>query len=77
MAIMIWNKNSWASIVISSVGGNDYRIHFWFMSKSESMNSTKNGSGSIQGIIWEWNKLKAQEADTDYVSKTQTKSKRT
>ena len=50
MAIMIWNKNSWASIVISSVGGNDYRIHFWFMSKNESMNSTKMGQDQYRAL---------------------------
>ena len=31
-------------VVIVSIKGNDYRIHFWYMSKNDRMNSMNNSS---------------------------------
>ena len=31
-------------VAIVSVKGNDYRIHFWYMSKDDAINIMKNSS---------------------------------
>ena len=29
-------------VAIASIKGNDYRIHFWYMSKNDAINTMKN-----------------------------------
>ena len=31
-------------VAIASINGNDYRIHFWYMSKDDAINIMKNSS---------------------------------
>ena len=31
-------------VAIVSIKGNDYRIHFWYMSKNDAINSINNSS---------------------------------
>ena len=39
-------------VVNVSVKGSDYRIHFWYMSKDDAINITKNSSLSEEsGLI--------------------------
>ena len=37
-------------IAIASYKGNDYRIHFWYMSKDEAINILKNINLNQKGV---------------------------
>ena len=40
-------------VAVASVWGSDYRIHFWYMSKNDAMNTMKNSNlNKKRGLLY-------------------------
>ena len=42
---------SFNDVVIVSIKGSDYRIHFWYISKNDAINLLNNSALDIKGVL--------------------------